>query len=267
MVAVDQPVVEVETAKAVVEVPVPFAGPVAALHGEPGDVVAVGAPLVTVDTADRLAEPGVVTPPAGPDRAAEPATSWSATARPAGAAAVTGPARSPAAIPAPALAPRPHRGAGRHRRRGRAQRPAGRGLAAGPAAGPEAGSTWPTSAAPARRADHPRRRRRGIAPAGRPAAGPRTGGAGRRTPGSPRIPLRGRASPSRTSSPGHGARSPRRPSGWTPTPPSCSALRAALNADDAAPKISLLALLARFTCRAAPVPRAQRHGSTATRSC
>jgi 2-oxoisovalerate dehydrogenase E2 component (dihydrolipoyl transacylase) len=50
-VAVDQPIVEVETAKAMVEVPVPFAGRVTALHGQPGDVVAVGAPLVTVDTA------------------------------------------------------------------------------------------------------------------------------------------------------------------------------------------------------------------------
>jgi 2-oxoisovalerate dehydrogenase E2 component (dihydrolipoyl transacylase) len=47
-VAVDQTVVEVETAKAVVEVPVPFAGRVTALHGEPGDVLAVGAPLLTV---------------------------------------------------------------------------------------------------------------------------------------------------------------------------------------------------------------------------
>jgi 2-oxoisovalerate dehydrogenase E2 component (dihydrolipoyl transacylase) len=68
-VAVDQPIVEVETAKAVVEVPVPFAGRVAALHGQPGDVVAVGAPLVTVDTADRFAEPGVITSAAGPDQA------------------------------------------------------------------------------------------------------------------------------------------------------------------------------------------------------
>src|ERR1700683_2762072 len=70
-VTVDQPIVEVETAKAVVEVPVPFAGRVVALHGQPGDVVAVGAPLVTVDTADRFAEPGVVTPAAGPDQAGE----------------------------------------------------------------------------------------------------------------------------------------------------------------------------------------------------
>ena len=69
-VTVDQPIVEVETAKAVVEVPVPFAGRVAALHGQPGDVVAVGAPLVTVDTTDRFAEPGVVTSAAGRDQAA-----------------------------------------------------------------------------------------------------------------------------------------------------------------------------------------------------
>src|SRR5580693_1027699 len=68
-VTVDQPIVEVETAKAVVEVPVPFAGRVAALHGQPGDVVAVGAPLVTVDTADRFAEPGVITSASGPDQA------------------------------------------------------------------------------------------------------------------------------------------------------------------------------------------------------
>src|SRR5436190_4209737 len=51
-VTVDQPIVEVETAKAVVEVPVPFAGRVTALHGQPGDVVAVGEPLLTVDPAE-----------------------------------------------------------------------------------------------------------------------------------------------------------------------------------------------------------------------
>jgi pyruvate dehydrogenase E2 component (dihydrolipoamide acetyltransferase) len=70
-VTVDQPIVEVETAKAMVEVPVPFAGRVTALHGQPGDVVAVGEPLLTVDTAGRFAEPGVVTSPAGPDQADE----------------------------------------------------------------------------------------------------------------------------------------------------------------------------------------------------
>jgi len=53
-VTVDQPIVEVETAKAVVEVPVPFAGRVTALHGQPGDLVAVGEPLLTVDTAESV---------------------------------------------------------------------------------------------------------------------------------------------------------------------------------------------------------------------
>jgi pyruvate dehydrogenase E2 component (dihydrolipoamide acetyltransferase) len=65
----DQPVVEVETAKAVVEVPVPFAGTVTALHGRPGQVLAVGRPLITVgaetvvadaQTAGGLREPGMV---------------------------------------------------------------------------------------------------------------------------------------------------------------------------------------------------------------
>jgi 2-oxoisovalerate dehydrogenase E2 component (dihydrolipoyl transacylase) len=53
-VAVDQDVVEVETAKAVVEIPVPFAGRVAELHASPGDLLAVGAPLITVSD-DRTA--------------------------------------------------------------------------------------------------------------------------------------------------------------------------------------------------------------------
>jgi pyruvate dehydrogenase E2 component (dihydrolipoamide acetyltransferase) len=48
IVAVDQGVVEVETAKAVVEIPVPFAGRVAELHAGPGDLLAVGDPLITV---------------------------------------------------------------------------------------------------------------------------------------------------------------------------------------------------------------------------
>jgi 2-oxoisovalerate dehydrogenase E2 component (dihydrolipoyl transacylase) len=64
-VEIDQIVAEVETAKAVVELPVPFAGLVSALHGEPGAVVAVGAPLISVAHARSqpgLREPGVVVP-------------------------------------------------------------------------------------------------------------------------------------------------------------------------------------------------------------
>ncbi|MFI9050484.1 dihydrolipoamide acetyltransferase family protein [Streptomyces sp. NPDC053427] len=48
VVAVDQPVVEVETAKAMVEVPCPYGGVVTARFGEEGVEVPVGAPLVTV---------------------------------------------------------------------------------------------------------------------------------------------------------------------------------------------------------------------------
>jgi 2-oxoisovalerate dehydrogenase E2 component (dihydrolipoyl transacylase) len=51
-VTIDQPVVEVETAKAAVEVPVPFAGTVARLHATPGSMVAVGQPLISVDPAE-----------------------------------------------------------------------------------------------------------------------------------------------------------------------------------------------------------------------
>jgi 2-oxoisovalerate dehydrogenase E2 component (dihydrolipoyl transacylase) len=50
-VAVDQIVAEVETAKAAVEVPIPFAGTVTALHAEPGTTVPVGAPLISVAVA------------------------------------------------------------------------------------------------------------------------------------------------------------------------------------------------------------------------
>ncbi|OZM75892.1 dihydrolipoamide acetyltransferase family protein [Pseudonocardia sp. MH-G8] len=49
-VAVDAPVAEVETAKAVVEVPSPFAGVVAQRHGEEGATLAVGEPLLSVES-------------------------------------------------------------------------------------------------------------------------------------------------------------------------------------------------------------------------
>ena len=45
-VTVDQPMVAMETAKAIVEVPSPVAGVIQALHGKPGDTIATGAPLV-----------------------------------------------------------------------------------------------------------------------------------------------------------------------------------------------------------------------------
>ncbi|MEU9200701.1 dihydrolipoamide acetyltransferase family protein [Streptomyces sp. NPDC048332] len=48
VVAIDQPVVEVETAKAMVEVPCPYGGVVTARFGEEGKELPVGAPLLTV---------------------------------------------------------------------------------------------------------------------------------------------------------------------------------------------------------------------------
>ncbi|MBV9845567.1 MAG: 2-oxo acid dehydrogenase subunit E2 [Kutzneria sp.] len=55
-VQVDQIVVEVETAKAAVEVPVPYTGTVAELHAEVGAVIAVGQPLISVAAASSAAE-------------------------------------------------------------------------------------------------------------------------------------------------------------------------------------------------------------------
>lgn len=50
-VGVDQPVAEVETAKAVVEVPSPYAGTVLTRHGAEGETLRVGEPLVSVGDA------------------------------------------------------------------------------------------------------------------------------------------------------------------------------------------------------------------------
>jgi 2-oxoisovalerate dehydrogenase E2 component (dihydrolipoyl transacylase) len=56
-VAVDQIVAEVETAKATVEIPIPFSGLVTELHAEPGATVPVGAPLVSVSDVAAVSEP------------------------------------------------------------------------------------------------------------------------------------------------------------------------------------------------------------------
>ncbi len=64
-VVTDQPLVSVETDKAVVEIPSPMSGHIAALHGQPGDLVDVGAALVDFtegDTADAGAIVGALPP-------------------------------------------------------------------------------------------------------------------------------------------------------------------------------------------------------------
>jgi pyruvate dehydrogenase E2 component (dihydrolipoamide acetyltransferase) len=51
VVVVDQPVAEITTEKAVVEVPTPFAGRVATLHGAAGETITVGRPLISIEVA------------------------------------------------------------------------------------------------------------------------------------------------------------------------------------------------------------------------
>ena len=66
-VTVNQIVVEIETAKAAVELPIPWAGVVTELHVEPGQTVEVGTPILTIDV-----DPGGA---AAPAPAAAPAAS------------------------------------------------------------------------------------------------------------------------------------------------------------------------------------------------
>ena len=71
-VKVNDVVVEIETAKSLVELPVPFAGTVSALHVAEGDTVEVGTPIISVD--DGVGGPAAPAAPAAPV-ATEPAAS------------------------------------------------------------------------------------------------------------------------------------------------------------------------------------------------
>lgn len=124
-VTIDQEVVTVETAKAAVEVPCPYAGVVTTLHSAAGEELAVGSPLITVAAlADAAAyrteeRAGAVAPPteASSASAASSGQSASAPERPLVGYGASEPARrsrrSRAAVqpspttPAPAAAPAP----------------------------------------------------------------------------------------------------------------------------------------------------------------
>ncbi|MGY1682495.1 dihydrolipoamide acetyltransferase family protein [Geodermatophilus sp. SYSU D01176] len=80
-VTVNQPLCEVETAKAAVELPSPYAGTVTALLHEAGDTVDVGTPIITIDTGGEAA-------PAPAEDAAEPAAGLIGGAAPGGRTAV-----------------------------------------------------------------------------------------------------------------------------------------------------------------------------------
>jgi 2-oxoisovalerate dehydrogenase E2 component (dihydrolipoyl transacylase) len=252
-VTVDQPIVEVETAKAAVEVPVPFAGLITARYGQPGDVVAVGEPLVTVDTADRFAEPGVVTPPAGPDQAGESGNVLIGYGTSTGRRRRHRAMRSPAPIPAPgspaagtaatgdgSVAPLAPNG------RLPVASPLIRQLARG--AGVDlttirgSGRGGLITRADVDRAINARQAGPAATPEPAPAVPPAAGSAE-----VTRIPIRGlrksvadKLSRSRREIP--------EATVWVDVDATeMLALRATLNADELAPKISLLALLSRFT--------------------
>jgi 2-oxoisovalerate dehydrogenase E2 component (dihydrolipoyl transacylase) len=245
-VTVDQPIVEVETAKAVVEVPVPFAGRVTALHGQPGDVVTVGEPLVTVDTAGRFAEPGVVTSPAGPDQGGESGNVLIGYGTSSGRRRRHRAARSSATIPAPGAPAADTAAAGE----GSVAPPAPNGRL--PVASPlirqlarNAGVDLVTIRGSGRgglitRADVDGAiNARHAGPAAVPEPAPAAGGT--------RIPIRG----VRKSVADKLTRSRREipeATVWVDVDATeMLGLRAALNADESAPKISILALLSRFT--------------------
>lgn len=119
---VDQPIAEVETAKSMVEVPSPYAGTVAVLHGEPGQTLDVGKPLISVtpvgaavsvaaggaaaDDAAPAPSPDSIRPADDAAGSGRPdATPGAASSAPAGFAAGTpaaAPVSSPAAVAAEA---------------------------------------------------------------------------------------------------------------------------------------------------------------------
>ncbi|MEW2066541.1 dihydrolipoamide acetyltransferase family protein [Streptomyces sp. NPDC007346] len=72
VVAIDQPVVEVETAKAMVEVPCPYGGVVTARFGDEGSELPVGAPLLTVAVGATEASAAAAAPEGGGAAAEEP---------------------------------------------------------------------------------------------------------------------------------------------------------------------------------------------------
>jgi len=77
----DQPLVEMSTDKAVVEIPSPVSGRVLTVSGKPGDVIAVGAELATFDTTAVTGAPGTAAnAPAGAHASSPASPSAPATA-------------------------------------------------------------------------------------------------------------------------------------------------------------------------------------------
>src|SRR5436190_23324286 len=78
-VKVNQIIVEIETAKAAVELPCPWAGVITELHAQAGDTVEVGSPIVTIDVDPQGAAAPPAASPAAPPAAAPAAVSTAAS--------------------------------------------------------------------------------------------------------------------------------------------------------------------------------------------
>jgi pyruvate dehydrogenase E2 component (dihydrolipoamide acetyltransferase) len=89
VVRVDQPLCEITTDKAQLEISSPKAGRILKIHGKPGDVIRVHAPLVEIDTAAAEAAPPAPAPVPAP-ASREPTTNGNGAAAPAPAQAKGG---------------------------------------------------------------------------------------------------------------------------------------------------------------------------------
>ncbi|MEV0090340.1 dihydrolipoamide acetyltransferase family protein [Streptomyces sp. NPDC050738] len=106
VVAIDQPVVEVETAKALVEVPCPYGGVVTARFGEEGSELPVGSPLLTVAVGSQEESPDPDGGSSGDDSSGNVLVGYGTGSpaarrrriRPAAAQAPTAPAPAPTAL-------------------------------------------------------------------------------------------------------------------------------------------------------------------------
>ena len=74
-VTLNQPLAEVETAKAIVSLPSPFAGVIAKLYAEPGTTVAVGSPIVAFDLGGDAPEAAPRSTPPDAEAMPDPTTS------------------------------------------------------------------------------------------------------------------------------------------------------------------------------------------------
>ncbi|MFF2496281.1 dihydrolipoamide acetyltransferase family protein [Agromyces sp. NPDC058064] len=90
-VELNQIVADIETAKAVVELPSPFAGVITALHAAEGETIDVGAPLFSCDTGEPAGEGDAAPEPAAAAPAPAPAEQTGPSATPAAPEAAPGP--------------------------------------------------------------------------------------------------------------------------------------------------------------------------------